>query len=135
MSYNTDLLQVNITSIMGYIDLLKQNKKTDLFEIEMEIMNNYPEFYEQYPFLVKKLCKGEDLGILYKMIEGLKKVESGEKTLTQVELPLGQELADEYLYPSLRSTYNLRSTDNLSEESDNLSEESDNLRPTKKLKK
>jgi hypothetical protein len=122
MSYNTDLLQVNINSVMSYIDLLKQNKKTDLFEIEMEIMNNYPEFYEQYPFLVKKLCKGENLDFLYKMIEGLKKVETGEKTLTQVELPLGQELAEEYLYPSLRKNKNIY----------NLKEDTDNTRPTKK---
>ena len=98
---NVDLLETNINSILEYINLLKQQKKTDVFEIEMEIMNNYPEFYENYPFLVKKLCKGDDLGILYKMIGGLKKVESGEKTLSQVELPLGKELAEEYLYPHL----------------------------------
>lgn len=99
--YNTSLLQTNIKSILDYIQLLKEQKKTDPFEIEMEIMNNYPDFYDEHPFLVKKLCKGEDLGILYKMIEGLKQIEKGEKTLTQVEIPLGKELADEYLYPHL----------------------------------
>ena len=99
--YNTNLLENNIKSILDFISLLKEEKKTDLFEIEMEVMNAYPEFYEEHPFLVKRLCKGEDLTILFKMINGLKQVESGEKTLTQVELPLGQELADEYLYPNL----------------------------------
>jgi hypothetical protein len=99
--YNTSVLENDIASILGYIDLLKEEKITDIFQLEMEVMKAYPCFYDQYPFLVKRLCKGEDLAILFKMIKELKKVESGEKTLTQVELPLGQELADEYLYPHL----------------------------------
>ena len=101
--YNTSALEDDIASILGYIDLLNDEKITDIFQVEMEIMKAYPYFYEEHPFLVKRLCKGEDLSILFKMIEGLKKVESGEKTLTQVELPLGQELADEYLYPNLEN--------------------------------
>jgi hypothetical protein len=123
--YNTSTLENDISSILGYIDLLKQEKITDIFQIEMEVMKAYPDFYDQFPFLVKRLCKGEDLAILFKMIEGLKKVESGEKTLTQVELPLGQELAEEYLYPHLSD-----------DDSSNLSDDdSSNSRPSKKPKK
>jgi citrate lyase synthetase len=99
--YNISLLEKNVNSILEFISLLKLEKKTDLFQIEMEVMNAFPEFYEGHPFLVKTLCKGSDLTILSRMINELKQVETGEKTLTQVEGTLGSELADEYLYPCL----------------------------------
>lgn len=99
---NTRSLEYNITSLVNYINALKESGVTDPFAIEMDVLNNFPEFYDEYPFVVKKICKGDDLTILYKMIKTLKKVEKGEKTLQQVELPLGEELANKFLYPSIK---------------------------------
>ena len=44
----------------------------DAFEYEMKIMETHPGFYQSNPFLVKKLCKKEDISMLYKMLESLK---------------------------------------------------------------
>lgn len=97
----TDSLENNIKYISNYINILRESGVKDTFAIEMDVLNNFPEFYNEYPFLVKKICKGDDLTILYKMLKGLKKVENGEKSLFQVETPLGEELANKYLYPNL----------------------------------
>ena len=52
--------------------------------------------------IVKKLCKRDDISMLYKMFENLNEVESGNKTLDNVELNLGEDLAQSYLYPCLK---------------------------------
>jgi len=54
------------------------------------------------PFLVKKICKQDDLSTLYVMFDNLEKVEKGEKTLAGVELNLGTQLANQYLYPNIK---------------------------------
>ena len=79
--------------------MLELSGKSDLFEIELEVMTKYPEFYEGHPFLVKKLCKRDDISMLFKMLDNLDKVDNGTKSLATVELTLGEELADKYLYP------------------------------------
>jgi hypothetical protein len=99
---NTQMLETNIKSLVDYVNILKESGVKDPFEIEMDILNNFPDFYSEYPFIVKKISKGDDLSILYKMIKSLKKVEKGEKSLYQVELPLGEELANKYLYPNIK---------------------------------
>ena len=99
---NTQMLEKNINSLVTYINILKESGVKDPFEIEMDILHNFPDFYSEYPFIVKKICKGDDLTILFKMIKSLKKVETGEKSLHQVEQPLSEELANKYLYPNLK---------------------------------
>lgn len=99
---NTQMLEKNINTLITYVNVLKESGVNDPFEIEMDILNNFPDIYSEYPFIVKKICKGDDLAILFKMIKCLKKVETGEKSLQQVEYPLGEELANKYLYPNLK---------------------------------
>ena len=65
----------------------------------MDILETFPEFYQSHPFLVKKLCKRDNLTMLDKMLGELEKVEEGNKSLAGVELRLGDELANQYLYP------------------------------------
>lgn len=72
------------------------------FEFELDIMQIFPEFYQTHPFLVKKLCKREDLSMLYKMMNQLQKIEDGDKSMASVELKLGEELAEQYLYPKIK---------------------------------
>ena len=76
--------------------------KKDVFEFELELLEVFPEFYDKYPFLVKKLCKRGDLSILYKMIDNLEQIENGDKSMASVEMNLGQDLANKFLYPSLK---------------------------------
>lgn len=86
-----------VEQIKSRINSLKLNGKTDPFEFEMDIMENMPEFYSEYPFLVKKLVSGQDITYLYKMLETLNQVQNGNKSFAGAELTLGKELADKYL--------------------------------------
>ena len=93
------MVREHVKIINDYINMLELSGKSDLFEIELEVMTKYPEFYEGHPFLVKKLCKRDDISMLFKMLDNLDKVDNGTKSLATVELTLGEELADKYLYP------------------------------------
>ena len=83
-------------------EIIEKNKdKTDL-EKEIEVLTEMPEFYESCPYLVKRLCQGKDMAMLDKMLKSLEKVEKGEATLAGTEAVLGEELAEQYLYPSIK---------------------------------
>ena len=71
------------------------------FDLEMDIMNTMPEFYENFPSIVKRLCreKNQDNTYLYKMLGLIGKIEAGEKSLESVEMNLGEELAQKFVYP------------------------------------
>ena len=98
--FNIKLIQNNINIIND--DINKEiNKSKSIFELELYIMSEYPDFYSKYPFLVKKLCKKDDIEMLYKMFDNLNEVELGNKTLSNVELTLGDELAKQFIYPKI----------------------------------
>jgi hypothetical protein len=100
-SFDLIFIRENVKFISERINKMKLEGITTSFDIELDIMESFPEFYQTHPFLVKKICKGEDLTILYKMLEQLQIVESGNKTLSNVELKLGEDLANQYLYPAV----------------------------------
>jgi hypothetical protein len=83
------------------IELKKDSNMTD-FDIENKLCDENPEFYDEYPFLIKKLVSGGDISFLYKMLEVLNKVQSGTKSFASAELDLGKKLADDYLYPTVK---------------------------------
>lgn len=93
------MIREYVNKINEDIQKMELEGRSDIFDFELEIMTKYPEFYDSHPFLVKKLCKRDDLTILYKMLDNLTKVEEGNKSLASVELSLGEELANKYLYP------------------------------------
>lgn len=99
-------IRENIKSISDTIKKMELEGKSDPFDFEMEIMESYPDFYQSHPFLVKKLCKRGDLSMLDKMLDQLENVESGNKSLAGVELKLGEELANQYLYPVVNKNKN-----------------------------
>ena len=101
-TFNINLIKENINKINIIINDMKSKGNNDILEHELEIMHTYPEFYDSYPFLVKKICKGGDLNMLETMFKNLEKVESGEKSLAGVELKLGKELASQYLEPAVK---------------------------------
>ena len=94
-------LKVKIKQVQEKISELVKTNKTNV-EIEMFFMDNDTEFYERYPYLVKKLIKGGSLDFLDKMLENIKKIEEGEQTKAATELKLGEELAKQFLYPSIK---------------------------------
>jgi hypothetical protein len=101
-TFNTYSIKEHIVMINEYIKKMELEGKKDVFEFELELLEVFPEFYDKYPFLVKKLCKRGDLSILYKMIDNLEQIETGDKSMASVEMNLGQDLANKFLYPSLK---------------------------------
>ena len=98
-TFNANSIRENIIIIQKKIATMIEEGNDDIFEHELNIMTTMPDFYQDHPFLVKKICKREDLTILYKMLENLDSVENGDKSLSSVELNLGEELANKFLYP------------------------------------
>lgn len=80
-------------------ELVKENKNQ--VDIEMYFLENDSEFYERYPYLIKKLIKGGSLEFLDVMLDNLEKVENGEQTMASTELKLGENLANKFLYPKV----------------------------------
>lgn len=97
--FNVVWIKKNVSDISNKIKEMELNGVSNPFDFELNIMESYPEFYQSHPFLVKKLCKRDNLTMLYKMLEQLDQVETGQKSLAGVELRLGEELANEFVYP------------------------------------
>jgi hypothetical protein len=97
-----------INEIMKMIDNLRKEGLTDAFDIEMKILNEHPETYDRFPFIIKKLCReiNPDLAFLYKMLDMLDDVNNGNKTLASVEYTLGEELANKFVYPVVNNLTN-----------------------------
>ena len=102
-TFNVEMIKDHIKLINMHINKMELQGKKDAFEFELELLEVFPEFYDAYPFLVKKICKRGDLSILYKMLENLDQVEQGNKSLSNVEHNLGEDLAKQFLYPALKN--------------------------------
>ena len=66
--FNIIMIKENIESIQHTINRMKIEGITDPFDFEMSLLESHAEFYKEHPFLVKKLCKCEDITMLYKML-------------------------------------------------------------------
>jgi hypothetical protein len=97
-------LRENVNTIIKLINDYRNKGIKDDFELEMLILNNYPELYEEYPAIIKRLCREEnqDNTILFQMIEQLENIEKGETTMEKVEKELGEELAEKFVYPLVK---------------------------------
>ena len=93
-------LKVKISEVSAKISELVKENKTEV-DIEKHFFENDSDFYERYPYLIKKLIKGGSLEFLDVMIQNLEKIENSELTKASVELKLGEELAQKYLYPKV----------------------------------
>jgi hypothetical protein len=96
-NFNVNLVKETINEINKELLKMKELGETNIFNLEMNICEMFPEFYDEYPYLVKKICKGDDIQTLYKMLNCLNQVESGAKSLAQVENKLGNELLNKYM--------------------------------------
>jgi hypothetical protein len=100
-SEKIDFIEKQIGFVMERLKALRNMGIDDPFDLEMDFMNNMPEFYEQFPSIIKRICREEnqDNTYLYKMISLLKQVEQGNTSLGAAELSLGNELAEKFVYP------------------------------------
>jgi len=101
-------IEQNLEILKLRLEQLRLSGIEEPFDLEMDIMNTLPEFYENFPSIVKRLCreKDQDNTYLYKMISLLKDVEKGERSLSGVELSLGNELAEKFVYPVVNKLNN-----------------------------
>jgi hypothetical protein len=94
---SNDYIKTQIKIMISKIKELRSNNIDDNFEIEKYFMNNMSDFYDNYPYLVKTLCKTQnfdtDLTYLYKMLNIL------DDYTPKKEKDLSEELANQYLYP------------------------------------
>ena len=56
---NIEVLKKDIQLIKNKISECVSNKFTDCFDIEMKIMTELPEQYNDYPWLIKRLSKSK----------------------------------------------------------------------------
>ena len=96
-TFNINYIKETIIKLQDLINKMKLEGNNNVLDHELEILHTYPEFYESYPFLVKKVCKGGDLNMLDTMFKNLEKVELGDTSLETVEHNLGNKLASQYL--------------------------------------
>jgi len=95
-------LKSDIQLIKNKIIECKNKNITDAFIIEMTIMEELPELYTNYPFLIKRLLKNENVDMyLDKFINELDGIAKGEHSLASVELKLGMELKQQFIDPIL----------------------------------
>jgi len=94
-------LKQDISLIKEIINNNISNNIKDPFQLEMIFVTEYPELYDQYTYLIKKFCKGDDMSMLDEMLKSIKKINKGESQ-EKVEAKLGDKLAEKYLYPFLK---------------------------------
>ncbi len=96
-------MRSKVNDIVKKVTELRNEGITDSFELELYFISNMTEYYDAYPHLIKRLCREEDQdnSFLYKMLDSLEKVNEGKTSMASVELSLGNELANKFLYPAI----------------------------------
>lgn len=93
----------NIKILEQHIKELKNQGVIDSFNLELKLIELMPEFYDSNPSIVKYFCKEnadkQEHTYLYKMLGLIEQVQTGEKSLASVEMNLGEELAQKFVYP------------------------------------
>lgn len=88
-----------IKQIQEFVETIKDK---NYMQREIAIADKFPEFWDKYPFLVKKLVKdNQDLSMLEIMLSKIEKIDKGETSMATVEYDLGNKLANQYLTPVL----------------------------------
>lgn len=70
-----------------------------LTEKENHFFDNYPDIMNKYPFLISTVCSGGDLTMLDYMLSSLEQVEKGNTSQEDMEVIVGERLADDYVKP------------------------------------
>lgn len=95
--------------IRGTIKLIQEMMQTDkcmLMEVEDKIKfinfmrESFPSFYEEYPFLFKKVIARQDLSMLEPMLKAIEDIYEGKRVDKEAANEIGEQLAEKYLYPT-----------------------------------
>lgn len=90
-------IKKDVALIYANIDTIKNQGIKKNFDIEMKFLNDYPELYDKYPFLVKKIISGKDLDVLDKMLSSLDKINKENADKFEEEKKLGEILKEKYI--------------------------------------
>jgi hypothetical protein len=82
-------------------DEIQKLKNTDYNKYKQNMTNIFKNFSEQYTSLFNMIIEGKDLKYLDLMLNSIIDISKGVDEQTNVEKRLGEDLADEYLYPNL----------------------------------
>lgn len=66
-----------------------------------KMSEEFSEFSDKYYTLFRTVIDREDLTNLFKMLEMIQKIKNNKIDVKSAEKQLGEELADQYLYPAL----------------------------------
>jgi len=94
-------LKKDIQLIKSKIEENKIKGITDSFKLELILLEELPDQYDQYPWLIKRLTKSDDDSYLNKFLESLENVALGKSSLAATELKLGTELKKQFIDPIL----------------------------------
>ena len=95
--------------IRGTIKLIQEMMQSDkcmLMEVEDKIKYTnfmreaFPTFYEEYPFLFKKVIARQDLSMLEPMLKAIEDIHEGKRVDKEAANGIGEQLAEKYLYPT-----------------------------------
>lgn len=87
------ILEFSLTDEQKYL----KDTNFELYKYRFE--SNFSEFNENFPTIMKKIVNGDDLKYLEKMLDAMDAIEDNKVTKEEAEKVLGEELAQEYLYP------------------------------------
>lgn len=82
-------------------DEIKTVRKENKAQYEIKMEELFPAFSFRYYAVFRKVISGEDITPLMRMFDEINNVKSGKKTIEQAEQQLGQNLAEQYIYPKL----------------------------------
>jgi len=100
-----EMIKSYISEIKKFTDLdeFKEIKQRDKLQHEFAVRELFPTFAQEHPFLFRKIVNGDDLSMLYKMLDSITSINKGEMTHIQVEQNLGNELANLYVHPAMEA--------------------------------
>ena len=103
-----ELIKKYIVEIKKFTDLdyYQELKKQDKLQFEFSLRDVFPQFAQEHPFLFRKIVMGDDLTFLYKMLDGISKINDGSLSVKEVEQGIGYDLANAYVYPALNDAAN-----------------------------
>jgi hypothetical protein len=96
------VIREKFIQIQKDVNGLRKNKNLSDLDVEMNISEQYKDLYEEYPFVIKKICKmnendDQDIDVLYKMIDTLERIKLNNVSENDAEVDLGKFLSAKYL--------------------------------------
>ena len=89
-------IKKSVESIKLNVSLIKAEGVSGDFEIELAFLERFPDLYEKFPFLVKKIISGENLEMLDKMLSSIDNISKGKDKFEE-EVKLGKILEKKYI--------------------------------------